>query len=184
MRSAIFFSLLHIPTGKNVEADQESRAPHDTEFEFGPGYFVIITNTFGSPSIDFFADRNNAKCRRFISWHRDPNALAIDAFTVDWKAEIDYAFPPFCLIPQVLQKIIQDKARVIVVAPDWPSQPWFPTFLNQVEGDLLRLDPNINLLLSSDRQPHPLWRSLSLVVGILSWKALGEKATRRSPSTS
>ena len=53
----------------------------------------------------------------YFSWHPDPRAWAIDAFTLDWSNMFFYAFPPFSVIPQVL----------ILIVPNWPTQPWYPT---------------------------------------------------------
>ena len=35
-----------------------------------------------------------------------------------------YTFPPVKILP-VLCKIREEKASVILVAPNWPNQPWF-----------------------------------------------------------
>ena len=51
--------------------------------------------------------------------------MAINAFTLDWGKIPFYAFPPFSIIPRVLQNIFHDKATCILVVPDWPYQPWF-----------------------------------------------------------
>ena len=52
-----------------------------------------------------------------MSWIPDPNAVGVDAFTLDWGTQYNYIFPPFSLIPQVLQKVGEDQAEVIMVAP-------------------------------------------------------------------
>ena len=36
--------------------------------------------------------------QRFVSWRPDPEACAVDAFTIDWGTQLNYAFPPFTLI--------------------------------------------------------------------------------------
>lgn len=123
---------------------------------------------FGSPDIDLFATRVNTKCKDYVSWTRDPEAIAIDAFTLQWNKFFFYAFPPFILINRVLQKVKAEKAIGILVVPDWPAQPWYPLFRSMLESEPLVLRANYNLLLSSDRAPHPLWKTLSLVVGKLS----------------
>ena len=32
----------------------------------------------------------------------------------------------FCVIPKMLQNICRDRAKGVIVVPDWPNQPWFP----------------------------------------------------------
>ena len=75
---------------------------------------------------DLFASMINAPFPRYISFRLDPNAEAVDAFSLSWKGLYFYAFPSFCVIPSLLPKIRRDKVRGIIVVPDWPSQPWFP----------------------------------------------------------
>lgn len=142
----------------------------ETEFELADYAFQKIREVLKKPYIDLFASRINAKCERFISWYRDPEAEAVDSFTVSWKYFDFYAFPPFTLITRVLQKIISDKAEGIVIVPFWPTQPWFPIFKSLLIKEPLYFQPNFNLLLSVDRTPHPLHRSLTLVAGLLSNK--------------
>lgn len=145
----IYVFASYIPSKDNKEADEESRrCLSEIEYELRQEEFELIIQTFGTPSIDLFASRHISKCSRFISWHRDPEAVTIDAFTVSWSKEFGYAFPPFSLIPKVLQKAIADKAKMILVVPFWPAQPWFPVFSSLLIAEPLMLHPNHNLLLS------------------------------------
>ncbi|KAJ8034638.1 hypothetical protein HOLleu_21560 [Holothuria leucospilota] len=79
------------------------------------GVFKQIVDRFGQPEVDLFASRLNKQVNRFVSWLPDPEAEAIDAFTLDWGDLNFYAFPPFCLIPRCLQKIINDGGQGIMV---------------------------------------------------------------------
>ncbi|KYQ53564.1 hypothetical protein ALC60_00091, partial [Trachymyrmex zeteki] len=149
---------------------ESRRLGSETEFQLSERVFREILNKWGHPDIDLFATRVNAKCEKYVSWIRDPGAIAVDAFTLDWSKFFFYAFPPFILVAKVLQKIRADEAKGIVVVPFWPAQPWFPLFRSMLESDPLVFKPNRNTLLSLDREPHPLWRKLTLVVGKLSGK--------------
>lgn len=51
----------------------------------------------------------------------------MDAFSNDWSKFHFYAFPPFSLIPQYLQKIQQDKGKSILIVPVWPTVTFQPT---------------------------------------------------------
>lgn len=169
-RNLIIFAS-YINTKENTEADQESRKLNlETEWELNDRAFRKIISEFESPVVDLFASRNNNKCTRFVSWLRDPEAWAVDAFTLNWSRFFFYAFPPFALILRVLQKIIDDKAEGILIVPNWTSQPWYPTFCSLLSKPPLLFTPDINLLYSFDRSPHPLWEKLTLVAGTLSCK--------------
>lgn len=76
-----------------------------------------ITAILGPPNIDIFANRCNRKCERFVSRLPDPDAFAVDAFTLCWNSLFFYASLSFILIPQVLKKVISDGAEGIVVVP-------------------------------------------------------------------
>ena len=78
------------------------------------------------PETDLFASRLNHQFPRYVSYKPDPDAEAVNAFTMSRSDVTFCAFPPFCIILSVLQKIIRDRARGILVVPDWPSQPWYP----------------------------------------------------------
>lgn len=108
---------------KTKKADEWSRIlPIEIEWELSDWAFYKVNEKLGSFEIDLFASKMNRKCLKYVSWHRDPDSFAIDAFTISWSNFYFYAFPPFCLILQVLQKIKTDKAERVVVAPFWPFQ--------------------------------------------------------------
>lgn len=76
----------YISSKENFAADTESRRlESETEFELSEWAFIKIKKTFGSPEIDLFATRKNTKCNSYVAWQRDPEAMAIDAFTLDWS---------------------------------------------------------------------------------------------------
>ena len=64
-----------------------------------------------------------------MSYRPDPEAFAIDAFSLDWSNFNFYAFPPFSVIPTVLKKLKSEGARGVCVLPDWPPQAWYPAVL-------------------------------------------------------
>lgn len=67
-------------------------------------FFQRISCHWGKSSIDLFASRLNFQLRPFISWKPDPEAFAVDAFSISWKEHNFYAVPPFAVIKGVLQK--------------------------------------------------------------------------------
>ena len=65
-----------------------------------------------------------------------------------------YAFPPFALIGRCLRKIHQEGCSVILVAPVWVTQPWYPMLL-ELLVDLPLLLPAFPLLSTG---PIPYWK--------------------------
>ena len=120
----------YLPGCKNVEADAESRVFNDrTEWMLDPQIFKRITNKFGSPEIDLFASRLNKQYAKYSSWRPDPEALFVDAFSVNWNNLFFYAFPPFSLIGRCLEKLHANQAEGILILPRWMSQSWYPKLL-------------------------------------------------------
>ena len=99
------------------------------------------------PSIDLFASRFNIQLSEFISYRPEPESKAMNAFTQLWTDRKFYVFPPFICLSRVIQKILQDGANGLLVAPDWPNQLWYDQFCNMITKDFL-LPPRQDLLLS------------------------------------
>ena len=122
----------HIPGCLNVIADHLSRPnqPIPTEWSLHPEIVNRIFRVWGTPEVDMFATLSNSHLPRFMSPVPEPRALAVDALSQDWQGRSMYMFPPFPLLSKVVQKLRSTQvAEVILVAPWWPSQPWFPHLL-------------------------------------------------------
>ena len=96
------------------------------------------------PNVDCFVSRLYAQCPLYIAYRPDPYTYIVNAFKVNWSLFKGYIFPPFSLMGKVLEKILTDKAEAIVVAPYWPTQPWFTTLTEMITGEPLVIEPNIN----------------------------------------
>ncbi|XP_066600551.1 uncharacterized protein [Prorops nasuta] len=173
----------YIASKDNVEADTASRANNvDTEWELANWAFDKITDKFGKVEIDLFASSLNRKCDRYCSWHPESEAYCIDAFTIDWSAWKFFAFPPMALILKCLQKIKNDQAEGILIAPVWPSQPWYPLWSTMIVGEPIFFQPDNNLLLSPCRTiQHPLASKLRLMAGLLSGMLIKGKDLKTEP---
>lgn len=167
-KRGLWLSASYINSRDNKEADEESRRNPDIEWDLSLRAFEFITNNFGIPEIDLFASRINAKCNIYVSWKQDPDAAAVDAFTLNWKQWFFYAFPPFPLILKCIQKIKHDRASGILVFPFWPSQPWFPLLKTLLVSEIVYLDSSYALSNSCFRAHHKFFRQNTLAVAKLS----------------
>ncbi|XP_068684862.1 uncharacterized protein [Montipora foliosa] len=92
----LWITATHISGKLNVLADNESRhAFHDTDWKLDPAIFKRVSAFWGIPSIDIFASRLNFQLRPFVSWKPDPQAFAIDAFSISWTEHNFYASPTY-----------------------------------------------------------------------------------------
>lgn len=112
--------------------------------------FLLIIRTFGIPDIDIFASKANAKCLKYVSWDR------------------------------VIQKIISDKAIGILVVPNWPTQSWYPIFLNLLLEDPIIFEASEYLISSPFREKHPLYSSFFPASGEIGGESLKRKEIPKS----
>jgi hypothetical protein len=176
LKRETFLIAQYLPGVDNITADKLSRNLIDrSDWKLNPKIFQALQNLWGPFQIDLFASRLNKQIDTFFSWHPEPGALAVNAFHQSWTNIKGWANPPFNLIAKVLNKIIQDKATVIVIAPIWPTQPWFPVIL-QLLSDWPILLPNQKDLflpgfLGNDTPlDHTNWR-------VAAWNLCGKQAS-------
>ena len=136
----ILITAEHLPGVSNVLADRESRTFIDSsDWKLQP---EIIQYFPKDREIDLFATRLTNQLKSYVSWRPGPHAVATDAVSIDWSQIKGYAFPPFNLIPRTLLKVINDNANIVLVAPVWRTQHWWP----------LLLQLTVQLLSSATRQ--------------------------------
>ena len=175
----IWLTAFHIPGVYNVVADKRSREFQDqTEWKLNGTVFREICATMGTPDIDLFASRLNTQMPIFVSWRPDPDAYAVDAFSLNWAEFSFYAFPPFCLIAKCLQKISFDQAEGVMILPKWPTQPWYGRMLQMLVHEAMPLKKSRTLLIQpgSDKI-HPLHNKLTLLCCRLSGDPLRPRAS-------
>ena len=129
--------------------------------------------------MDLFASRLTAQLPQYVSWRPDPAAFHIDALTLHWKSLMGYAPPPpFNLIPVVLNKVIQDNADLVLVAPIWQAQPRWPILLSRLVSNpvLLPHSPRLMRGPSDPSRVHPMFPRLHLTVCRISSSTIKQKA--------
>ena len=123
----------YLPGVLNQAADRESRSMKDrSDWSLDRSTFQRINKRYGPLEADLFASRLTNQCRRYFSWRPDPFAEATDAFLQDWTTIKGFANLPWNLISRVLIKTQMQGADVILVAPVWKTQPWYPLLLSLV----------------------------------------------------
>ena len=118
----IVIRVRHIPGKLNILADRLFRLdkPIRTEWVLDQTVANSVLQMLNFPNVDLFATRFNHKLPLYVSPVQDYKTLAIDALSMDWNLLHAYAFPPFILIPAVLDKIRQHQCRIVLIAPFWP----------------------------------------------------------------
>ena len=164
----IWLSTAHIPGRLNTAADSESRKINsDSEWKLNSKMLKGALDEFKfSPDIDFFASRVNAQFKPYVSYRADPEALAVDAFSIKWTDYKFYAFPPFSVILRVLRKVQREGASGVLVVPEWTAQVWWPELLKLLVADPIKMpvSPNVLSLPQKPGVVHHLLPKLQLLV--------------------
>ena len=165
----LHMTVTYIQTSCNTEADRMSRLTvnDDIEWTLRQDIFDKLTDEWGTPEVDLFANRLNHKLPIYMSWHRDPGAIAIDALNSSWQGyKYLYVFCAFSLIPRVINKInrLNHPVQLLMVIPFWPSQLWWIPLMDMIIAPIMILPPvdNILFLPHKPQVKHPL-KSLNLV---------------------
>ena len=184
----IWLSAAYVPGSDNTVADFKSLHFEDnTEWLLSPVLFQKLTpQQFSTPRVDLLAGRLNHQVETFVSWKPEAEAWAVDAFSLNWKDIMFYAFPPFSVLGWVLSKIKTEQASGILVLPLWPTQPWFPVMMDLLmdllmdHPRLVKPNPNNLLIKGNPMLLHPLHTKLSLLVTLLSGQPLETLAYRKA----
>ena len=165
-----WLSAAYIPGSQNKIADFKSRHSNEnTEWSLSPVLFARLSQVFYIPWVDLFASMLNRQVDLFVSWKPEPEAWAVDAFSISWRDIKFYAFPPFSVLSRVLSKIKEDNASSTLVVPLWPTQPWFPVMLDLLIDHPRHIEPDSrNLHIPGNPLLHPLHKRLTLLVPHLS----------------
>ena len=154
----------HIPGRQNVRADRLSRAGVllPGEWSLHPEVCKSLWKQWGHPLVDLFATRENARLQLFMSPDPDDLSIGTDALSQQWDGLAAYAYPPCPLIREILRKV-ESSARLdlILIAPNWPTQAWFPHLLELLVDRPFKL-PQIPKLLRQDGKFHSNVRLLNL----------------------
>lgn len=159
IKQNIHITAAYIPGKQNCEADTQSRSKNDdAEWSLKTKVFQAIKHIHPNISVDLFASRLNHQLEKYVTHRPEPNALAIDAFTLTWQNEIYFMFPPFSLIPRILQKVEEDGTEAVLVAPLWRTQSWWPCLLRLIQGQsyIIKQTDKSLYLPHKPEEKHPL----------------------------
>ena len=143
----------HLPGVLNTIADEESRVMKDrSDWMLNPRIFYKNNQRWGPLEVDMFASRLTTQLERFFSWRPDPEAEVLDAFNWSSIPGRGYANPPWNLVGRVLNTVRQLQVTLVLVAPVWKSQPWYPILLEMLVDFPTLLPHKEDLIIPS----HPM----------------------------
>ena len=140
----------------------------EEEVKLEPNIFMAMCyNLMVTPSVDLFASAKHHQLSRYFTIdEQDSKALGYNAFAFVWSPDIClYANQPWSIIAHVLVKASRERARLMLVTPQWPETPWYHllkefTVRSEEWSGRIYLDERGRL------RPRPKWITLfSYVVG-------------------
>ena len=125
IRNNITIQAKHLAGKLNREAERLSRLPAQYEWHMHPKLFSYIDIIFEPHSIYRFASILTRQLPRYNSLYWDPETEGVDAVhQSNWLTEVNFVYPPFRMLPQVINHICQTRATTTIIAPHWPAQTW------------------------------------------------------------
>ena len=123
-RKGIRLVPVHLPGSRNIQADALSRVGQTlaTEWAINGQLLHPVFSAWGTPVIDLFATFANRKLPVFASPFLDQRAKYVDAMSVPWSGMgMVYAFPPFKMLPAVLNKIRRSHNLSVILNSSTPD---------------------------------------------------------------
>lgn len=117
-----------IPRALNTRADYLSRVSemrhHD--YRVHPEIFRCLDADWGPHSVDRFACAATRQTMRFCSQYFHPEADWVDAFSIPWRNETNWLFPPATTsaISRTISHLCADGARGTLIVPLSPWSQW------------------------------------------------------------
>ena len=189
IQEGVSLQATHLPGILNIRADilsRQGQVQTTFEWQLNPLVFQQILNRCQVyPEVDLFASPTNSPLPLFCSLHPHESVWRVNALSFTWGGHNFYAFPSPALIPRVLMKVTADSPlSFTLIAPFWPSRPWFPSLIRLLGGRPFRLPLSLDLLsLPEENKVHPNPANLSLVVWPLSGNPSFRRAFRRKLPT-
>ena len=160
---------------RNCHADRLSRQLLPYEWKIHPQLFKCLDERWGPHTVDRFASDMTAQISRYNSLFYDTGTSGVDALAqTDWDTENNFINLLFWLIPKILKEVTQTKCVATIIAPHWPSQPWFRK-LQQMSVDYpVRIPNHPNVMLRRIAVPEPMkntrWKIFAWrISGLLAW---------------
>jgi hypothetical protein len=157
-----------IPGMDNKAADTISRIKDNySDKMLHPDLFNSIVERFGRIQIDLLATEKTRQVPRYVSRRAEEKAWYVDVFSRPLPKGLRmYANPPFGLLGRFLAKVRREKAEVILVAPVWTAQPWWPDLQEMMTEPPMYLERKQGMFLlppefPQDRINPPKWRMIA-----------------------
>jgi len=127
-KNAITLRVVWLSRDESTIADSLSKMIDFDDYGVKKEFFDYVDALFGPHDVDRFANEVNHLLPRYNSLAWTPSTEAVDAFSVSWKNDNNN---PVNLIPKAINHLVACKGQGTLVAPYWPSSPFFPMIFGE-----------------------------------------------------
>ena len=106
---------------------KENLADRSSRITYIQGEWMLEKRLFNRVLKTLKSSRLNHQLPTYVSYKPDPNAYAVDAFSLVWKQFQFYCFPPFSCITECLQKIKKEENEGLHIVPVDPPNHFTPS---------------------------------------------------------
>lgn len=131
VKHSISLNIQWVKRDLNKLADEYSKMVDVDDYSVSDEFFELLNSMYGPHTIDRFANDYNTKLRRFNSLYWTPTSESDDAFSQDWSSDNNWLVPPVVMIPRAINHLIECHGQGTLVAPYWPSSPFYPLIFGQ-----------------------------------------------------
>ena len=129
-----------LPRKDNKEADELSKDVDYNDYQMSRGGLEWVMEELGIKAgelIDAFGnpwDELRAKGVKYWSRYYYRGSAGVDAMMQRWggRQEQLWWFPPIPMLVAVLNKIVREEARGILIFPIWPNRPYMPLLFDEI----------------------------------------------------
>ena len=127
---------------KEIEyCDSWSKEVDTSDYWLTMEEFERLERMYGPFSADYFAFDRSFRKKPFMAKFAAGESMGINAFSVGWERGNGYFHPPAGLVWKVVRKAEREKARGVLVTPDWPGSSFLAVVEERVKaGSIVLLE--------------------------------------------
>ena len=103
--------------------------------------FNRVERKYGPFSADYFASDRSWRKKPFFAKFAVGESRGIDAFSVSWQRGNGYFHPPVSLAWKVIRKAQRERAKGVLIVPDWPGSSFLAVLEDRVkDGSIVLME--------------------------------------------
>jgi hypothetical protein len=165
LQCKLFLKAIHVPGKENVKVGRASRLFVDRySWKLSKTIFQQIDNLWDPHEGDLCAYQTNFQLAQYVSWKQEGGQFGGNKCPIAGldKMEPSLCIPSFCPDFSCVENSKGPKLVITWIAPDWPTQTWFPELQRLCQESPMHIPRLPSLRTNHLQQVHPLVESRQL----------------------